>query len=172
MTQQISPSARLNFRRLVPADAGFMLQLLNTPGWLANIGDRGVRTEAQALGYLEERIFPNADEPPFGPFAMYLNHAPEQLIGTVGIYKRPGLELPDIGYALLPDHENQGYATEGAKHLLEFAQVCGVSELSAITLPQNEPSAAILRRLAFELVGQVTLPGETDRLDQWLWRAA
>ena len=51
---------RLSLRRLDLSDAPFIVSLLNQPSFLANIGDRGVRDETDALRYLRE-----------GPMAMY-----------------------------------------------------------------------------------------------------
>lgn len=39
---------RLNIRPLTSADNQFILELLNSKGWLDNIGDREVRTTIQA----------------------------------------------------------------------------------------------------------------------------
>ncbi|MDB5447600.1 MAG: acetyltransferase, partial [Phenylobacterium sp.] len=37
-------TARLTLSPPAEDDAGFVLELLNDPGWIRNIGDRGVRT--------------------------------------------------------------------------------------------------------------------------------
>ncbi|MBW8367184.1 MAG: hypothetical protein K0M70_04920 [Arenimonas sp.] len=39
---------RLQLSELRPSDDGFNVELLNSPGFLANIGDRGVRTPPAA----------------------------------------------------------------------------------------------------------------------------
>ncbi|MEP7191174.1 MAG: GNAT family N-acetyltransferase, partial [Roseiflexaceae bacterium] len=51
---------RLILRRLSAEDAAFMLELLNDPGWLRFIGDRGVHTLEDARDYILN-----------GPVAMY-----------------------------------------------------------------------------------------------------
>src|SRR6185437_15385919 len=47
---------RLKLRRLRTADAAFLVELLNQPGWLEFIGDRNVHSVAQACDYLAQRI--------------------------------------------------------------------------------------------------------------------
>jgi len=42
---------RMTLRELTEADASFMLKLLNEPSFLRLIGDRGVRTIADARSY-------------------------------------------------------------------------------------------------------------------------
>ena len=53
-------TARLTLRRFTPADAPFVLRLLNEPSFHEFIGDRGVRTLEDAVRYLEQ-----------GPMASY-----------------------------------------------------------------------------------------------------
>ena len=50
---------RLHLQLVTEADAAFVLELLNDPGWIANIGDRGVRTLEGARGYIAERFAPD-----------------------------------------------------------------------------------------------------------------
>ena len=49
---QVARTLRLILRQLTPADASFMLVLLNSQGFIENIGDRGVRTLVQANDYI------------------------------------------------------------------------------------------------------------------------
>ena len=56
-------SERLALRELEPDDAEFILELLNEPAFLRFIGDKGVRTLADARQYLEQ-----------GPIDSYRRH--------------------------------------------------------------------------------------------------
>ena len=47
-------TARLRIRDLGASDAPFIVSLLNDPAFLRFIGDRGVRTVADALEYIEK----------------------------------------------------------------------------------------------------------------------
>ena len=47
---------RLILRPTIIEDASFILELMNTPLWLQNIGDRGVHTIEAAEQYIEEKI--------------------------------------------------------------------------------------------------------------------
>ena len=59
----ILTTERLTIRLLTPADAPFILELVNQPSWLRNIGDRNVHSLDEAVGYLEK-----------GPMASYARH--------------------------------------------------------------------------------------------------
>src|SRR3982751_3529537 len=100
-------TARLTLRRLQFEDAPHLVDLLNQPSFLENIGDRGVRNIDDAHRYLRE-----------GPMAMYERHgfglwrasrrADDAFVGMCGLLKRDILPDVDVGYALLPRHWGQG----------------------------------------------------------------
>ncbi len=162
-------SDRLSYRRLAFNDADFLIELLNSKGWLDNIGDRGVRTVVQAEAYLRDRIYPTCDKPWSGPYLMQIKETGEP-IGTIGIYARPGLDIPDLGFALLPPHFRKGYATEAANWAIELAKKYKVPGLSAIALPTNVASVNLLQNLGFEPKRMVTLPNDDAEL-QYFERA-
>ena len=62
-TPTVCETPRLRLRHVTEEDAPFILALLNDPGWLRYIGDRGVRTLEDARRYVEQ-----------GPRRMYADH--------------------------------------------------------------------------------------------------
>lgn len=162
-------SARLHYRRPTLDDAAFLLALVNSPDWLAYIGDRGVRTEADARAYMEAKLVPAMTAPEFGPYAACLR-SDGTPIGTVGIYDRPGLDVPDLGFALLPAYIGRGYGEESARAALRFAERRGITNLSAISDPRNTASAGLLKKVGFRQNGTAVMPGETLELTKWAWR--
>ncbi|MFK8055999.1 MAG: GNAT family N-acetyltransferase [Saprospiraceae bacterium] len=156
-------SERLNYRRLAFNDAEFLIELLNSKGWLDNIGDRGVRTIEQAEAYLRDRIYPVCDKPWSGPYLIHVRETNEP-IGTIGVYLRPGLDIPDLGFALLPQYFRKGYASEAAQWAIELAKTNKLPGLSAIALPSNEASVSLLLKLGFDPKHMVTLPDDDDEL--------
>jgi len=162
-------SSRLNYRRLAFHDADFLIKLLNSKGWLDNIGDRGVKTIEQAEAYLRDRIYPVSDKPWKGPYLMQTKDTKES-VGTIGVYARPGLEIPDLGFALLPQYFRKGYATEAAKWAIALAERHKIPCLSAIALPTNTASVDLLEKLGFEPINMVKLPHDDEEL-QYFERA-
>ena len=137
-------------------DAPFVLELLNDPGWIQNIGDRGVRTLDQARAYIEERFSKS-------PWFVVRTHAGEP-VGLAGIVMgREGLDSPDIGYAFLARHAGQGYATEAAAVVLKHArETLGMPKVAAITSLGNTASQRVLQKIGLTYVGQITLPSHED----------
>lgn len=142
------PTARLRLRPATLEDAPFFLELLTSKGWLDNIGDRGVYTLADARKYITERILTSYDTPGCGPMLCVLK-SDGTIIGNTGVYARPGLDTPDFGFAFLGEYHGQGYAFEASVSSMAYALAHGHTELLAITLPTNEPSLGLLRKLGF-----------------------
>ena len=53
-SKTILETERLCLRELDLNDAEFIIKLLNTPNWLAYIGDKNVRTTEEAKRYLKD----------------------------------------------------------------------------------------------------------------------
>lgn len=98
---------RLILRQLTPADAPFILQLLNEPSWLQFIGDRGVRTLAEAEQYIINGPIAMYVEYGFGLYVVEQKENPQPM-GLCGLIKRPLLEDVDIGFAFLPAFWGKG----------------------------------------------------------------
>jgi [ribosomal protein S5]-alanine N-acetyltransferase len=143
-------TSRLVLRRLDLDDAPFVVQLLNEPSFLENIGDRGVRNESDAHRYLRE-----------GPFAMYskygfgLWHASLKsdgtAIGMCGLLQRDTLPDADIGYAYFPEHWGKGYAIEAAAATLRHAaEKFGLRRVIAVVSQGNAGSIRVLEKLGMK----------------------
>ena len=81
-----------------------------------------------------------------------------------GLLKREELPDPDIGFALLPDFWNKGFAFEAAEAVLKDAH--NLQRILAITSLDNHASINLLQRLGFrfEKVVQLSANGEQLRL--------
>jgi len=152
---------RLVMREPVATDAGFIFKLLNDPGWLRYIGDRGVRTEADALGYIEDRLLAGFRQHGFGLWVTEPREGGAPL-GLCGLLKRPQLADVDLGYAFLPEARGQGLAHEAARRSLEHAAgELGLQRVVAITLPDNAASSRLLLRLGMRKEGVVQMEEES-----------
>lgn len=150
---------RLLLRDVEASDAPFVLALLNSPGFLENIGDRGVRTEDEARDYIQERVVGSYRAHGFGMW-LTVQKQDQSPVGLAGLVKRDGLDVPDVGYAFIPRVWGQGYAGEAAGAVLAHAQgTLRIPRLAAITTPENFASMAVLRKIGFIYQGVIQLPG-------------
>jgi RimJ/RimL family protein N-acetyltransferase len=150
---------RLILREATEGDAPFVLALLNSPGFLEHIGDRGVRTEAEARAYIVERMIGSYRTHGFGMWIVRERQGGRD-IGLAGLVKRDGLDLPDVGYAFIADAWGRGYAQEAAAGVMRHArEALKIGPLAAITSPDNYASMAVLKKVGFTFQGMIDLPG-------------
>jgi RimJ/RimL family protein N-acetyltransferase len=138
---------RLLLRRLASADAAFILELVNEPSWLQFIGDKGVRTIADARDYILQG--PIAMYNRFG-FGLYLTELKENgdPMGICGLIKRESLQDVDIGFAFLPKYWGKGYAYESAAAVMAHGKTAlGLKRIVAITSPENYRSIRVLEKI-------------------------
>lgn len=173
---------RLNLRWFRSEDAADLLALMNDEGWLRYIGDRGLRTEADARAYLQAKLVAPCHAQGFGLWAVGLRGgtppaagraaARETFVGICGLVRREGLPTVDLGYALLPAHRGQGFVHEAAAATLAHAhQALGFAQVMAITHPDNAASAAVLRKLGFAFVERRPLVPQGALSDIFQWTA-
>ena len=81
---------------------------------------------------------------------------PEELLGICGFKGRPdGKGSVEIGYSVLSQYRNMGYATEAASRLVDWAfGHSNVTEVSAETLPHLRESIRVLEKNGFSFTGQ------------------
>lgn len=154
-------SARLRLRRFTEEDADFVIALVNDAGWLRFIGDRDVRTRESAVVYIA-RLNRMHDEYGHGALRIELRATGEP-IGMAGLFRRPGLAEPDVGFALLPEFYGQGYAYEAAGAVLAAARRhLGLSRVLGVTVPENSASIHLLEKLGLRGVSAVQLLGAEE----------
>lgn len=131
---------RLLIRQVELDDAAFIFELLNSEGWLTNIGDRNVHSESDAQNYIRERFLHAYQTLGFGFWLVCNKHNGERM-GIAGYAKRPHLEDVDVGYALLPQFYKQGFAYEAAASIVSYGRdVLKFPRITAIVLHNNEAS--------------------------------
>jgi len=148
---------RLLLRQFSTEDAEFILELLNEPSFIRNIGDRGVRTIEGANSYILNGPVASYAKNDFGLYLVKLKETNES-IGMCGLIQRDALEDVDIGYAFLPRFWSKGYAVESALAVKEYARnVIGLNHIVAITDPENEGSIRVLEKIGFQFEKMVKL---------------
>ena len=163
----IVETPRLRLRTLVSDDAAFVLELVNEPSFLANIGDKGVRSEEDARNYIRNVYAEMYQRLGYGFWGLELKTSGE-LIGICGLTKRDTLDDVDLGFALLEKHWRKGYAREAAEATLEYGErELGLARIIAITSPLNDASCTLLEKLGFHLEGLVDWEEDETRLYGW-----
>src|SRR6516165_5142331 len=121
MMKIILSTPHLILREFIPQDAGFILELVNSPGWLRYIGDRNIRTHRSAIEYIEQILIRSYSSHGYGLY-LVLQKEGAIPVGMCGLLKRENLDDPDIGFAFLPRFTGKGYAFEIASGTLRYAR--------------------------------------------------
>ena len=159
---------------LVPCAPAHLLALIEGPARFETVS--GLRA-ADGLGgfYRSEHVRPEwlaalrsaeaADPWRFGFFVIHRESG--AVIGAGGFTGPPGDSATvEIGYGIVPSFEGQGYATEVAAALVEFALTSGqVHVVRAHTLPEANPSTRVLEKCGFRHIGTIV-----DPVDGPVWR--
>jgi len=157
-------TTRLRLRRLTADDADFIRRLLNEPSFIRYIGDRGVRTLADARKYMREGPMDSYERYGFGLYVVEIKDG-QTPAGICGLLKRDSLEDVDLGFAFLPEFWRHGYAREASAAVLDDAQARGFTRVLAITTPDNAGSIRLLLKLGFRFDRTLRHPEETSEVN-------
>ena len=157
----VCETARLRLRHLLDSDAPFILELLNEPDFIRNIGDREVRTLEDARRYIQHGPMVSYSQHGFGLFLVELRDSGRP-VGICGLLKRDYLQDVDVGFALRESYRGQGYAFEAAQAAMRHGQEdLGISRIVAITSPENRASMNVLRKLGLEFERSLRIPDQS-----------
>lgn len=163
MHLNVIQTERLVLRQLESNDADFILELLNEAAFLRFIGDKGVRTQADARDYIRKGPIDSYRRHGFGLYAVCLHDGTS--IGICGLVKRDALEDVDVGFAFLSRHCSRGYAVESAAAVLAHARrVLRLRRVVAITDPDNQGSIAVLERIGLKFERMIRLSEHSPEL--------
>jgi RimJ/RimL family protein N-acetyltransferase len=152
-------TARLSIRHLRSGDEPFVLELLNEPAFLRNIGDRNVRNLQDAAAYIVNGPAASYETFGFGLFHVGLKDS-DLSIGICGLLKRDSLPDVDLGFAYLERFRGHGYALEAALAVMDFGwHIVGLKRIVAITAPHNDASMRLLGKLGMKFEGTIQFPG-------------
>jgi RimJ/RimL family protein N-acetyltransferase len=157
--RKVLETNRLSLRELDPSDAPFIIELLNSPDWIKFIGNKKVKTEEEAISYLQNGPLKSYSENGYG-LCLVERKEDKKPLGMCGIIKRETLDHPDIGFAFLAEFYGKGYAFEIAGATLEYGrEKLNINTVCAITVPENLRSILLLEKLGLRFQKTISLPG-------------
>jgi len=102
------------------------------------------------------------------PWIGYLAIENGTCVGTCGFKSPPQNNRVEIAYFTFPGHESRGVATRMASELIRLAlEILPAVTVAAQTLPEENASTSVLKKLRFRLVSTVEHP--EDGL-VWEWQ--
>jgi len=148
---------RLSLSEIGLDDAPFILELLNEAGFLRFIGDKGVRTLADAREYILQGPIDSYRKFGFGLYLATLREGGAP-VGICGLVKRDTLVDVDVGFAVRAQYWSQGFASESAAAVLRYGrEKVGLKRIVAITAPDNQGSIAVLEKIGLRFERRIHL---------------
>jgi len=136
---------RLTLEIIKADDYDFILSIVNSKGWIENIGDRNIHSKDEAIEYINKIL--RTENFNYWVVRTKKVNTP---IGIISLIKRSYLDHFDIGFAFLPQFTNYGYAYEAAKAVLKMvSRLPAFQIVLATTLFSNKSSIKLLTKLGF-----------------------
>lgn len=161
-------SERLIIRDIDVNDAPFYFELFNDPDWIRFISNKNLKSVDETEAYLKKMKAENSKLGGLGFFTVILKET-NKAIGVSTALQREKLEFVDIGYGFLPKARGKGYATEATKLIIKYVhKKFKQTKVLAFTMPENENSQKLLKRLDFKFVGyQVIFDDDEDAVFEY-----
>lgn len=171
MDNTIIKTERLILREAQLSDKHFFYKLLNTPKWLKFIGDRGIKTLQDAEDYIKDKLIQYYNKNGYGFYVMHLKEL-QLPIGICGFVKREYLDSQDVGFALLPEFERNGYTYEAAIATIKYGEnQLNFNKIYAITSKDNIASQKLLEKLGLKFNSNIDEPSNGEELSLYLKEA-
>ena len=153
---------RLDVRQFRLSDAEAMNRVFGDPE-VMRFGD-GVQTRQWVQDWINHRLESYAQKSGIGPWAV-TEKSKDEAIGYCGLFYFPdvcGKPEIEIGYRLARAYWGQGYATEAAQAVCDYAfYSLGLSRLVAMVDPQNLASVRVAEKLGLRYEKDVMFDGYT-----------
>lgn len=139
-----------------------MLAIWNDPAFIRYVGDRGIRTLDAARSVMRASVLQLYEDYGYGPYRVALK-ADDTAIGLCGLFRRDGLDEPDLGYAILPEWCGHGYALEAARAVMDQARCeFGMQRLIALISPDNAASIGLIEKLGLRFERMHRMPDDDE----------
>lgn len=149
---------------LLPAQAAHLSSLIRGEATFAGAWERvaeGYNEFPEALEYTLKRLEAGEVAPEWGTY-LFITTMERTLMGNGGYYGKPRADgVVEIGYQIAPAYRGQGYATEAAQALIDWAfQDSRTRLVQAHTLADENASSSVLKKCGMVKVGEDVDPDE------------
>lgn len=147
---------RLLLHILAKEDYAFIIQLVNSKGWIEFIGDRNIHSKEESVAYINKIV--DSQNIYYWVVRIKEGNIP---IGVISFLKREYLENFDIGFAFLSEFGGCGYAYEAAKEILSMVSTYpAYNTVLATTIPNNINSIKLLIKLGLYFEKEIEVADE------------
>lgn len=143
---------RLSFRPINPADFDILLRMNSDPEVMKYVGDGSVRNQDQMLLELDMLISHYSRKPGLGIWALESKDSCT-FIGAAGLVYYDNTTEIEVGYRILKEYWNKGYATEAANGILKYGfEVLGLKKIVSSAHVDNTASRKVMEKIGMKLI--------------------
>jgi RimJ/RimL family protein N-acetyltransferase len=162
---------RLVLRPFVLEDAEAFLRMNSEPEIIRYTYQSALSSLEEAVDLMKRVPLKDYQTWGYGRLAVVLKETGE-VIGFCGLKYLPEIGETEVGYRLMPEHWQQGLATEAAARVLQHGREdLGFRRIVALVDPGNVASAKVATKIGLHLESQVPFPGIETPLDMYVWEA-
>ena len=154
-------TARLSLRPMKLEDVDALLYIFGDPKVMDSFGEQPFDRE-RMLGWVNRNLT-HQTEHGYGLFSVILKSS-DLLIGDCGleVMDVEGERVAELGYDFRSDYWNQGYATEAAQAVRDFAfQTLHLPKLISLIRVGNEASKRVAEKVGMRLQSEFTRYGNS-----------
>jgi RimJ/RimL family protein N-acetyltransferase len=157
-------TTRLNAIKFDPENedhCSFLVTLWNSPLFISSCGKTGITSLEKAKELIENRFVKEYARNGYGNYLLALKPTDgtrtSPLVGTVALTKgdsKDSFTVPDLGFAILPEFNGKGLASEAVKGVLKYgSKEFGVTDVFGFCDPANQASRKVLEKSGLEFRG-------------------
>lgn len=150
---------RLNLRRPRMSDSAVFFEMENDPEVYRYLPPGRPFSQEEVDRRLKEMINEELARAPFGVWVV--EHLKSQEAIGWALLMKVAEDDHRLGYVIRKKFWGQGYATEIAKAVADFGISKGLSEIFAVTSPDNLASSKVLEKIGFKF--KEFIPGEQEQ---------
>ena len=150
---------RLYLRLMELSDLDDLLKIFGDPKVMASFDTEPFNREQ--MGHWVQRNLAHQDSHEYGLFSVMLK-SKEMLIGDCGLERMEvgGEFVTELGYDFRSDYWNQGFATEAALAVRDYAfNVLSLPSLISLIRVGNEASKRVSEKIGMRLIAEITKNG-------------
>jgi len=150
MQMEMIETERLFLRPFQKKDARFAISIWNDPEMGEYLPDEAMDEIDEA--YLKEIEALAEDDECCYMIAEFKDT--HERVGTCSFIPGEGGKIYDIAYCVHKKYWRNGYATEIARGIVDYAKNCGASKVTARVNKDNAASNAVVGEIGFEVIGE------------------
>ena len=163
-TKRVLLTERLALRHLSASDVGTLYRMHSEPRVMRYVGDGSVATRASTDAWAARWMSYYGNYPGLGLWPAEAR-ANGVVIGWFCLIYVPGTAEIEVGYRLAPEAWGRGYATEGARAVVEYGfRDLGLVRIIGLTHPDNVASQRVLAKAGLADAGWGDYYGRRLRL--------